>query len=131
MSYFRIHYVLNDEHQTIDIEKKSAKLAREHFLGRFEDGEPKPMIKKIKVVISEKTDNLPRRQKQIYEFVTAFISEHGHSPTWQEIADPLEFGSKDEAYNCAKPLFRLKILGKKPNAKRSIEVLIQPTGATQ
>ena len=69
---------------------------------------------------------LPRRQNDIYDWVYRYIQWCGRSPTWQEIADGLDFKSKDQAWNCAKPLFTRGILGKNENTSRSIVVLVQP-----
>lgn len=125
MKTFRIHYRLNSENQTIDIESKSAQTARENFLGRFDEGDEQPIVKKIKVVTLDLIASLSRRQKQIYAFVVEYVARSDESPTWQEIADGLEFKSKDQAFNCAKPLFKRGILGKSESASRSIKVLIQ------
>lgn len=70
--------------------------------------------------------SLSRRQKQIYAFVVEYIATSGQSPMWKEIAYGLEFKTKDQAWNCAQPLFARGILGKNENASRSIIVLVQP-----
>lgn len=66
---------------------------------------------------------LPRRQKEILAFVVEYIAQSGQSPTWREIADGLQFKTKDQAFNCAKPLFKRGILSKSENASRSIVVV--------
>ena len=125
MKTFRIHYRLNGENQTIDFPNcDNSTTASNKFLGRFSEGERRPVIKKIKILASEPTDNLPRRQSQIYEFIVSYFKLHGLAPTWQEIADGAGFKTKDQAFNCGKPLFRLGILGKSGPSNRSIQILI-------
>ena len=55
MKTFRIHYRLNGENQTIDLPSDNSTTASNKFLGRFSEGERRPVIKKIKILASEPT----------------------------------------------------------------------------
>ncbi|MBL7135066.1 MAG: transcriptional repressor LexA [Candidatus Marinimicrobia bacterium] len=65
---------------------------------------------------------LTKRQREILDFLKIYISKHGYSPTFQEIAKQFNFSSKGTVY---KHLLNLKEKGfitKSWNKSRSIEL---------
>lgn len=65
---------------------------------------------------------LTKRQREILDFLKIYISKHGYSPTFQEIAKHFNFSSKGTVY---KHLLNLKEKGfitKSWNKSRSIEL---------
>lgn len=66
---------------------------------------------------------LTRRQREILDFLAAYISEHGYAPSFEEIAEGMGFGSLATVHEHLTNLERKGAIRRSHNASRGIEVL--------
>ena len=66
---------------------------------------------------------LTRRQKQVYDFLSQFVDEHGYSPSYQEIGEGLGLSSLATVYKHVTNLEQKGLLKRDYNRSRSIDVM--------
>jgi repressor LexA len=70
---------------------------------------------------------LTRRQKQVYDFLSAFVDRHGYSPSFEEIAEGLGLSSLATVHKHITNLEQKGLLRRDYNRSRSID-LLKPRG---
>lgn len=71
---------------------------------------------------------LTQNQAKVHQYVEAYIAQHQLSPTYQEIADGVGFGGREEAFVIIQSLERKGIVKRgEKNQPRSLVVLV-PSG---
>ena len=65
---------------------------------------------------------LTRRQKEVMDFLTGFIGEHGYSPSYEEIASSLGLASLATVHKHVQALESKQYLRRSYNHSRSLEV---------
>jgi repressor LexA len=65
---------------------------------------------------------LTKRQKEILDFITAFIDREGYSPSMEEIAEHFEFASLNAVFKHLEALEQRGYLRRDANRARSIEL---------
>lgn len=65
---------------------------------------------------------LTPKQLQTYEFVKAYIADHGYAPTEAEIAAGIGIRSRGVAHRYVKALYDAKLLEIEPNRRRNIKL---------
>jgi repressor LexA len=71
---------------------------------------------------------LTRRQKQVYDFISGFVDNHGYSPSFEEIAEGLGLSSLATVHKHITNLEQKELLRRDYNRSRSID-LLKPRGA--
>lgn len=66
---------------------------------------------------------LTRKQRDLIEYLAAFISEHGYSPTYEEIAARFEYRSLSTVHEHIRNLVQRGMLRVEGKRRRSIEIL--------
>lgn len=66
---------------------------------------------------------LTRRQKQVYDFLSGFVDEHGYSPSYQEIGEGLGLSSLATVHKHVSNLEQKGMLKRDYNRSRSIDVV--------
>src|SRR5690606_40669957 len=66
---------------------------------------------------------LTKRQKEIVDFLRAFLEEHGYAPSYEEIARHLAYGSLATVHEHLENLQRKGYIRKSYNGSRSIELV--------
>ena len=66
---------------------------------------------------------LTRRQRQILDYLAAFISKHGYAPSFEEIAEKMGFGSLATVHEHLTNLERKGYIHRTHNESRAIEIL--------
>lgn len=69
---------------------------------------------------------LTRRQKQVLDYLVAFINRHGYSPSFEEIADGLNLTSLATVHKHMQTLERKGFIRRSYNQSRSVEVVQLP-----
>ena len=70
---------------------------------------------------------LTRRQKQVYDFISAFVDTNGYSPSFEEIAEGLGLSSLATVHKHISNLEEKELLRRDYNRSRSID-LLKPRG---
>src|ERR1039458_7773300 len=70
---------------------------------------------------------LTRRQKQVYDFISTFVDQHGYSPSFEEIAAGLGLSSLATVHKHISNLEEKELLHRDYNRSRSID-LLKPRG---
>ncbi|HZP23432.1 MAG TPA: transcriptional repressor LexA [Terriglobales bacterium] len=70
---------------------------------------------------------LTRRQKQVYDFISAFVDRNGYSPSYEEIAEGLGLSSLATVHKHISNLEDKQLLRRDYNRSRSID-LLKPRG---
>ncbi len=70
---------------------------------------------------------LTRRQKQVYDFISSFVDQHGYSPSFEEIAEGLGLSSLATVHKHISNLEEKQLLRRDYNRSRSID-LLKPRG---
>src|SRR5215467_8896114 len=70
---------------------------------------------------------ITRRQRQVYDFISRFVAEHGYSPSFEEIGKGLELNSLATVHKHITNLEKKGLLRRDYNRSRSID-LLQPRG---
>jgi repressor LexA len=70
---------------------------------------------------------LTRRQKQVYDFISSFVDQHGYSPSFEEIAEGLGLSSLATVHKHITNLEQKELLRRDYNRSRSID-LLKPRG---
>jgi len=70
---------------------------------------------------------LTRRQKQVYDFISAFVDRNGYSPSYEEIAEGLGLSSLATVHKHITNLEDKQLLRRDYNRSRSID-LLKPRG---
>ena len=66
---------------------------------------------------------LTRRQREILDYLTGYIDEHGYAPSFEEIAEAMGFGSLATVHEHLSNLERKGVIRRSFNEARAIEVL--------
>ena len=72
---------------------------------------------------------LTRRQREILDYLTSYIDEHGYAPSFEEIAGRFQFQSLPTVHEHLTNLERKGYIRRTPNESRAIEV-VPPRGHT-
>ncbi len=72
---------------------------------------------------------LTKRQKEILDFIEAFIAENGYAPSFEEIADSFGYASLATVHEHLSNLERKGYIRKSYNESRSVEVVREESGA--
>ena len=67
--------------------------------------------------------NLTKRQKDVLDFIKAFVEENGYAPTYQEIADNSGMKSRSEAYARVQALIKKGHVVNKIGSHRSLTLV--------
>lgn len=70
--------------------------------------------------------SLTRRQKEILDFLAAFMDRHGYSPSLEEIAGQFGLASPNTAFKHLRALEKRGCIRRRPHAARSIELVPRP-----
>ena len=73
--------------------------------------------------------HLTKRQKQVFDFVSAYVREHGYAPTLEEIGTHFGLSSPATVYKHIQQLVRKGYLRKARHQGRGIELVGQQPGA--
>ena len=66
---------------------------------------------------------LTKRQREILDYLTGYITEHGYAPSFEEIAEAMGYGSLATVHEHLSNLERKGVIKRSYNESRSIEVL--------
>lgn len=66
---------------------------------------------------------ITRRQRELYDFLSRYISEHGHSPSYEEIREGLGLNSLATVHKHVTNLEKKGLLTRDYNRSRSIDLL--------
>jgi repressor LexA len=66
---------------------------------------------------------LTRRQREVYEFISSFVAQHGYSPSFEEIGKGLGLSSLATVHKHISNLEKKGLLKRDYNRSRSIDVL--------
>src|SRR5262244_1647898 len=66
---------------------------------------------------------ITRRQREVYDFISRFVTEHGYSPSFEEIAQGLQLNSLATVHKHITNLERKGLLTRDYNRSRSIDLL--------
>jgi repressor LexA len=66
---------------------------------------------------------ITRRQRQVYDFISRFVAEHGYSPSFDEIGKGLELSSLATVHKHVTNLEKKGLLTRDYNRSRSIDLL--------
>jgi repressor LexA len=66
---------------------------------------------------------ITRRQRQVYDFISRFVAEHGYSPSFEEIGKGLELSSLATVHKHVTNLEKKGLLTRDYNRSRSIDLL--------
>ncbi len=69
---------------------------------------------------------LTRRQKQVFDFLVAFINRHGYSPSFEEIGSGLDLSSLATVHKHMQTLEKKGFIRRAYNQSRSVEVVAIP-----
>src|SRR5260370_25135852 len=70
---------------------------------------------------------ITRRQREVYDFISRFVAEHGYSPSFEEIGKGLDLNSLATVHKHITNLEKKGLLTRDYNRSRSID-LIPPNG---
>lgn len=74
---------------------------------------------------------LTKRQKEILDFITDFMTRHGYSPSMEEIAENFQFASLNAVFKHLEALEVRGYLHRDANRARSIELSSEKVSGTQ
>ena len=66
---------------------------------------------------------ITRRQREVYDFISRFVTEHGYSPSFEEIGQGLELNSLATVHKHISNLEKKGLLTRDYNRSRSIDLL--------
>src|SRR5499427_5561550 len=66
---------------------------------------------------------ITRRQREVYDFISRFVTEHGYSPSFEEIGQGLELNSLATVHKHVSNLEKKGLLTRDYNRSRSIDLL--------
>ena len=66
---------------------------------------------------------LTKRQREILDYLTGYITEHGYAPSFEEIAEAMGYGSLATVHEHLSNLERKGVIRRSFNESRSIEVV--------
>src|ERR1700752_3910563 len=66
---------------------------------------------------------ITRRQREVYDFISRFVTEHGYSPSFEEIGDGLGLSSLATVHKHISNLEKKGLLTRDYNKSRSIDLL--------
>lgn len=69
---------------------------------------------------------LTRRQNEVLSFLTAHIEAHGFAPSYEEIAQALNMGSKSGVHHILRQLDERGHIRRLPGRARAIEIIRRP-----
>lgn len=72
---------------------------------------------------------LTKRQREILDYLTRYIDEHGYAPSFEEIAETMGYGSLATVHEHLSNLERKGVIRRSFNESRSIEVLSKARAA--
>ena len=73
---------------------------------------------------------ITRRQREVYDFISRFVAEHGYSPSFEEIGKGLELTSLATVHKHVTNLEKKGLLTRDYNRSRSID-LLPPKGTAE
>lgn len=81
----------------------------------------------------EDTVALTKRQREILDYLTGYITEHGYAPSFEEIAETMGYGSLATVHEHLSNLEKKGVIKRSFNESRSIEVLSRerPAGVVE
>ena len=68
---------------------------------------------------------ITRSQREVYDFISRFVAEHGYSPSFEEIGKGLELNSLATVHKHISNLEKKGLLTRDYNHSRSIDLLPQ------
>ena len=71
----------------------------------------------------KKGGGMTKKQYQVLEFIEDFISQHGYSPSYEEIREGLGLKSKSSVYAIVKKLVKIGRISSREKESRSIEII--------
>jgi len=67
---------------------------------------------------------MTKNESRVLRYIADFIDRHGYSPSFQEIADHLDFKSPSQTYGiCMRLIEKGKLKKGKPKEERSLEII--------
>lgn len=124
-------------HRSLPIEPTEQMLEGAYpLLSSLPTGTPRRDKDALRAIWAEMLEHAPKpvlqgltaNQGKVHQFIEAYIAAHQISPTYQEIADGCEFGTKEEAFMVVQALMRKGIVKRREaHQPRSLIVCI-PTG---
>src|SRR3984893_10988403 len=66
---------------------------------------------------------ITRRQREVYDFISRFVAEHGYSPSFEEIGNGLKLNSLATVHKHISNLEKKGLLTRDYNRSRSIDLL--------
>src|ERR1700746_1159735 len=66
---------------------------------------------------------ITRRQREVYDFISRFVTEHGYSPSFEEIGQGLSLNSLGTGHKHISNLEKKGLLTRDYNRSRSIDLL--------
>src|SRR6201987_376445 len=66
---------------------------------------------------------ITRRQREVYDFISRFVAEHGYSPSFEEIGEGLDLSSLATVHKHISNLEKKGLLTRDYNRSRSIDLL--------
>src|SRR5438477_519704 len=66
---------------------------------------------------------ITRRQREVYDFISRFVTEHGYSPSFEEIGQGLDLNSLATVHKHISNLEKKGLLTRDYNRSRSIDLL--------
>ena len=66
---------------------------------------------------------ITRRQREVYDFISRFVTEHGYSPSFEEIGQGLKLNSLATVHKHISNLEKKGLLTRDYNRSRSIDLL--------
>src|SRR5271168_4366025 len=74
---------------------------------------------------------ITRRQREVYDFISRFVAEHGYSPSFEEIGNGLDLNSLATVHKHITNLEKKGLLTRDYNRSRSIDLLEASLGRQQ
>lgn len=81
--------------------------------------------------MNEKTIRPTKKQKQLLDFISQFIAQHGYSPSYREIKSALNYNSVATVALHVNNLVKRGHLRKRDHSARSLEVVENPHPTSQ
>src|SRR5919106_439841 len=69
--------------------------------------------------------DLTKRQREIFDFISRYLSRHGYPPTVREIGKAVGLHSSSTVHAHLSKLERLGVLRRDPSKPRAMEVLVE------
>src|SRR5207302_11083847 len=84
----------------------------------------RPILLDIRLPFANNTGMaITRRQREVYDFISRFVAEHGYSPSFEEIGNGLDLSSLATVHKHITNLEKKGLLTRDYNRSRSIDLL--------